>query len=114
MGMLADRYPDDRERGNAMAVALGGLALGVLGAAFLPASVSYLIGTNIFGPLGHKLGRMLWMIAIVNIIYAPLLCFLRNPPTKAEKTSLVLNEKTSVRYVSYQNDPNTDDEFQSY
>jgi len=29
--MLADRYPDDRERGNAMAVALGGLALGVLG-----------------------------------------------------------------------------------
>ena len=28
--MLADRYPDDRERGNAMAVALGGLALGVL------------------------------------------------------------------------------------
>lgn len=31
MGMLADRYPDDRERGNAMAIALGGLALGVLG-----------------------------------------------------------------------------------
>lgn len=30
MGMLADRYPDDRERGNAMAIALGGLALGVL------------------------------------------------------------------------------------
>lgn len=29
--MLADRYPDDRERGNAMAIALGGLALGVLG-----------------------------------------------------------------------------------
>ena len=31
MGMLADRYPDDRERGNAMGIALGGLALGVLG-----------------------------------------------------------------------------------
>ena len=30
MGMLADRYTDDRERGNAMAIALGGLALGVL------------------------------------------------------------------------------------
>lgn len=30
MGMLAERYPDDRERGNAMAIALGGLALGVL------------------------------------------------------------------------------------
>ena len=28
-----------------------------LGAAFLPASISYLIGTNIFGPVGHKIGR---------------------------------------------------------
>jgi len=28
--MLADCYPDDVERGNAMGVALGGLALGVL------------------------------------------------------------------------------------
>ncbi len=28
--MLAQRYPDDRERGNAMGIALGGLALGVL------------------------------------------------------------------------------------
>ena len=30
MGMLADRYPDDKERGNAMGIALSGLALGVL------------------------------------------------------------------------------------
>lgn len=30
MGMLAEKYPDDRERGNSMAFALGGLALGVL------------------------------------------------------------------------------------
>ena len=28
-----------------------------LGAAFLPASISYLIGTNLFGPIAHKLGR---------------------------------------------------------
>jgi len=28
--MLADRFPDDKERGNAMGLALGGLALGVL------------------------------------------------------------------------------------
>lgn len=28
--MIADRFPDDEERGNAMALALGGLALGVL------------------------------------------------------------------------------------
>merc|ERR1719305_340957 len=30
MGMLADRYTDDKERGNAMGIALGGLALGVV------------------------------------------------------------------------------------
>lgn len=30
MGMLAEQYPDDKERGNAMGIALGGLALGVL------------------------------------------------------------------------------------
>ena len=29
--MLADRYPEDGERGKAMGTALGGLALGVLG-----------------------------------------------------------------------------------
>lgn len=28
--MLAERYPNDKERGNAMGLALGGLALGVL------------------------------------------------------------------------------------
>lgn len=31
MGMLAMRYTDDDERGRAMGIALGGLALGVLG-----------------------------------------------------------------------------------
>lgn len=30
MGMIAEKYTDDEERGNAMAVALSGLALGVL------------------------------------------------------------------------------------
>ncbi|ELU03854.1 hypothetical protein CAPTEDRAFT_131587 [Capitella teleta] len=291
MGMLAERYPDDRERGNAMGIALGGLALGVLvgppfggvmyqfvgkeapflilallalfdgclqlfmlqpsvspeaqqgssifellkdpyilivagsitfanmgiamlepslplwmldtmdaekwqqGAAFLPASISYLIGTNLFGPLAHRIGRwlsamvgmaiigvclfvipfatnighliapnfglgfsigmvdssmmpimgylvdlrhvpvygsvyaiadvafcvgfaigpalsgtiikavgfkwMLWMMAIVNILYCPLLVFLRNPPGKEEKQSLMMNDKTPVQYVTY-------------
>lgn len=28
-----------------------------LGVAFLPASISYLIGTNLFGTLAHKMGR---------------------------------------------------------
>lgn len=162
MGMLADRYTDDKERGNAMGIALGGLALGVLigppfggimyefigksapflilsalalgdgvlqlfmlqpkivvqesdppslkalicdpyiliaagaitfanmgiamlepslpiwmmdnmgssrweqGVTFLPASISYLIGTNLFGPLGHRIGR--WMAACLGLI----------------------------------------------
>lgn len=161
MGMLADRFPDDKERGNAMGIALGGLALGVLigppfggfmyqfvgksapfivlaflafldgclqllvlqpqvtksnddppsltalisdpyiliaagaitfanmgiamlepslpiymmdkmdaekwqlGAAFLPASISYLIGTNLFGPLGHRMGR--WLASLIGL-----------------------------------------------
>ncbi|KAL1460534.1 hypothetical protein WDU94_012511 [Cyamophila willieti] len=162
MGMLAERYPDDRERGNAMGIALGGLALGVLigppfggimyefvgktapflilsalalgdgllqllllqpgvvkqevepptlkslvmdpyiliaagaitfantgiamlepslpiwmmdtmgaerwqqGVSFLPASISYLIGTNLFGPLGHRMGR--WLAALIGLL----------------------------------------------
>ncbi|CAH1641990.1 unnamed protein product [Spodoptera littoralis] len=294
MGMLAERYPDDKERGNAMGIALGGLALGVLigppfgglmyefvgktapflmlsalalgdgllqlmilqpgvvrqeseppslkalvsdpyiliaagaitfanvgiamlepslpiwmadtmearrwqqGVAFLPASICYLIGTNLFGPLGHKMGRWLaacsgliiiglclilipmarklehliipnaglgfaigmvdssmmpelgflvdirhaavygsvyaigdtafclgyavgpalsgalmnsigfeWMlviIAVLNFGYAPCLLFLRSPPARDEKQSLIISDKSSVRYVSYQNE----------
>ena len=34
-----------------------------LGAAFLPASISYLIGTNLFGPLGHRVGR--WLASMI-------------------------------------------------
>uniref|UniRef100_U5EXT5 Putative vesicular amine transporter n=1 Tax=Corethrella appendiculata TaxID=1370023 RepID=U5EXT5_9DIPT len=294
MGMLAERYTDDKERGNAMGFALGGLALGVLigppfggimyefvgksapflvlsalalgdgllqlvmlqpsvviqesdpptlkalatdpyiiiaagaitfanmgiamlepslpiwmmdnmgasrweqGVTFLPASISYLIGTNLFGPLGHKIGRWLaallglviiglcllcipmatsinhlilpnaglgfaigmvdscmmpelgflvdirhsavygsvyaigdvafclgfaigpalsgtlvksigfeWMLVGISILcfaYAPLLTFLRAPPTKEEKKSLIVGERSSVRYVTYQNE----------
>ncbi|EHB13433.1 Synaptic vesicular amine transporter [Heterocephalus glaber] len=163
MGMLASVYTDDEERGNAMGIALGGLAMGVLvgppfgsvlyefvgktapflvlaalvlldgviqlfvlqpsrvqpesqkgtplttllkdpyiliaagsicfanmgiamlepalpiwmmetmcsrkwqlGIAFLPASISYLIGTNIFGILAHKMGR--WLCALLGMI----------------------------------------------
>uniref|UniRef100_A0A452ID19 Major facilitator superfamily (MFS) profile domain-containing protein n=1 Tax=Gopherus agassizii TaxID=38772 RepID=A0A452ID19_9SAUR len=128
MGMLASVYTNDEERGNAMGIALGGLAMGVLvgppfgsvmyefvgktapflvlaalalldggsicfanmaiamlepalpiwmmetmcsrkwqlGVAFLPASISYLIGTNIFGVLAHKMGR--WLCALLGMI----------------------------------------------
>lgn len=46
MGMLAERYPDDKERGNAMGLALGGLALGVL------------IGPPFGGILSQYFGKM--------------------------------------------------------
>ncbi|KAH0623193.1 hypothetical protein JD844_031247 [Phrynosoma platyrhinos] len=101
LGMLASVYTDDCERGNAMGIALGGLALGVLalqlcilhpskispestkgtplltllwdpyiliaaGVAFLPASVSYLIGTNLFGILANKMGR--WLCSLIGMV----------------------------------------------
>ncbi|KAM8924421.1 synaptic vesicular amine transporter [Pelodytes ibericus] len=37
-----------------------------LGVAFIPASISYLIGTNIFGVLAHKMGR--WLCAFIGMI----------------------------------------------
>uniref|UniRef100_A0A673WDR4 Solute carrier family 18 member 2 n=1 Tax=Salmo trutta TaxID=8032 RepID=A0A673WDR4_SALTR len=159
MGMLASVYTDDEERGNAIGIALGGLAMGVLvgppfgsvmyefvgktapflilavlavldgalhfmslfsrqsqkgsslwslmkdpyiliaagsicfanmaiamlepalpiwmmetmcprkwqlGIAFVPASISYLIGTNIFGVLAHKMGR--WLCSLIGMV----------------------------------------------
>jgi len=37
-----------------------------LGAAFLPASISYLIGTNLFGRISHKIGR--WLCSMIGLI----------------------------------------------
>ncbi|XP_035255487.1 synaptic vesicular amine transporter [Anguilla anguilla] len=37
-----------------------------LGVAFVPASVSYLIGTNIFGVLAHKMGR--WLCSLIGML----------------------------------------------
>ncbi|XP_078301232.1 chromaffin granule amine transporter isoform X5 [Panthera onca] len=139
LGMLASVYTDDYERGHAMGIALGGLALGVLmgapfgsvmyvfvgrsspflilaflallngalqlcilqpskvspesakgtplltllkdpyilvaaGLAFLPASVSYLIGTNLFGVLANKMGRWLCSMIGMMVIGTSLLC----------------------------------------
>ncbi|MGH0153863.1 UNVERIFIED_CONTAM: hypothetical protein FKN15_025687 [Acipenser sinensis] len=36
------------------------------GIAFVPASISYLIGTNIFGVLAHKMGR--WLCALIGML----------------------------------------------
>ncbi|XP_075411851.1 chromaffin granule amine transporter isoform X3 [Tenrec ecaudatus] len=139
LGMLASVYKDDCERGRAMGIALGGLALGVLvgapfgsvmyefvgksapflilaflavldgalqfcilqpskvspesvkgtplftllkdpyilvaaGLAFLPGSLSYLIGTNLFGVLANKMGRWLCSLVGMVVVGASLLC----------------------------------------
>ncbi|XP_054434737.1 chromaffin granule amine transporter isoform X2 [Pteronotus mesoamericanus] len=139
LGMLASVYRDDYERGQAMGIALGGLALGVLvgapfgsvmyefvgksapflilaflalldgalqlcilqpsrfspesakgtplltllkdpyilvaaGLAFLPASMSYLIGTNLFGVLANKMGRWLCSLIGMVVVGTSLLC----------------------------------------
>lgn len=37
-----------------------------LGAAFLPASISYLIGTNLFGRIAHKIGR--WLCSLIGLV----------------------------------------------
>ncbi|KAM9847602.1 synaptic vesicular amine transporter [Aulostomus maculatus] len=37
-----------------------------LGVAFLPASISYLIGTYIFGTMAHKMGR--WLCALIGMV----------------------------------------------
>jgi len=36
------------------------------GVTFLPASISYLIGTNLFGPLGHRMGR--WLASMIGLV----------------------------------------------
>ncbi|XP_006859965.1 PREDICTED: chromaffin granule amine transporter isoform X2 [Chrysochloris asiatica] len=139
LGMLASVYTDDYERGRAMGIALGGLALGVLvgapfgsvmyefvgksapflilaflavldgalqfcilqpskvspesvkgtplftllkdpyilvaaGLAFLPGSLSYLIGTNLFGVLANKMGRWLCSLVGMVVVGTSLLC----------------------------------------
>ncbi|XP_008533802.2 chromaffin granule amine transporter isoform X1 [Equus przewalskii] len=45
-----------------------------LGLAFLPASVSYLIGTNLFGVLANKMGRWLCSLIGMVVVGASLLC----------------------------------------
>jgi len=37
-----------------------------LGVAFLPASVSYLLGSNLFGRISHRLGR--WLCALIGLV----------------------------------------------
>ncbi|XP_067399768.1 chromaffin granule amine transporter [Emydura macquarii macquarii] len=45
-----------------------------LGMAFLPASIAYLIGTNLFGVLAHKMGRWLCSLIGMTVVGISLLC----------------------------------------
>jgi len=47
---------------------------------------------------------MLVGVAILNFMYAPMLYMLRSPPTKDEQKTLILGEKSCVRYVNYKNE----------
>jgi len=49
-----------------------------LGAAFLPASISYLIGTNVFGRISHKIGRWLCSMIGLVVIGVSLICVKSN------------------------------------
>nr|CAD7592130.1 unnamed protein product [Timema genevievae] len=68
--------------------------------------LGFAIGPALSGTLVNTIGFewMLFGIAILNFMYAPLMYLLRSPPTKEEKKSLILGEKSSVRYVTYQNE----------
>lgn len=57
-----------------VALLLDNMLLTVVGLAFLPASVSYLIGTSLFGVLANKMGRWLCALLGMLIVGTSLLC----------------------------------------
>jgi len=46
---------------------------------------------------------MLWIIAIINFIYAPMMVFLRNPPGKEEKQVMTRRLSWNISFVRYSN-----------
>ncbi|KAI0209453.1 Synaptic vesicular amine transporter [Lamellibrachia satsuma] len=93
----------------------------IYGSVYAITDVAFCLGFAIGPAVGGTIvkhigfGAMMWIIGSINLLYAPLLYFLRNPPAKEEKMSLLMNDKTSVQYVTYnQNskdgDFTTDDE----
>lgn len=66
------------------------------GATFLPASISYLIGTNLFGPLGHRMGR--WLAALLGLIIIGI-CLMCVSTSPSCKSSFRLNLIHTIYYV---------------
>ena len=63
-----------------------------LGAAFLPASISYLIGTNLFGPLGHRMGR--WLASLIGLLLIGIALIL---VSTLKITLILMKKKKSIR-----------------
>ncbi|KTF77880.1 hypothetical protein cypCar_00025838 [Cyprinus carpio] len=168
LGMLATVYTDDNERGIAMGIALGGLAMGVLiGAPFgsvmyefvgksspflvlaflalfdggmvdssMMAIMGYLvdirhmsvygsvyaiadvalcmgfaIGPSTGGAIVRAIGfpNLMVIIGIINILYAPLCFFLKNPAVREEKMAII-NQECPMHVKNY----NTQREYREF
>ena len=93
---------------------------------FDPSTCLLILGPALSGTLVQNIGFgwMLFGIAIINFMYAPLIYFLRRPPTKEERQvslfniqtasdlftnvwlhpqSLLMAEKSTIQYKAYQN-----------
>ena len=90
LGMLADNYTEDQERGNAMGIALGGLALGVL------------IGPPFGGFLFQVWGKSapFLILAVLALLDGCLqLLFLRPEVTRTEEEPPSLRSLLSDQYI---------------
>ena len=90
MGMLADNYTGDQERGNAMGIALGGLALGVL--------IGPPFGGFIF-QLWGKSAPFLILAVLALLDGALQLLVLRPEVTRTEEEPPSLRELLSDQYI---------------
>ncbi|XP_041372023.1 synaptic vesicular amine transporter-like isoform X2 [Gigantopelta aegis] len=65
--------------------------------------LGYAIGPSISGSIVKEIGFnwSMWIIGIINIIYAPFMYFLQNPAAKEEKMVLIMKDPSPVQYITY-------------